>query len=133
MVKRKNTKEQILKIASEGYAVKRIFNEVEFKKDVYNLFIIRKMIARFLKSSTINEKLLLNNIIIAINTFGPEKVNQMLRIILSDEEFSVAKSMLLFLKCYCLWDDDVESNRIIDDILIDTAIRYNLEYKSVRP
>lgn len=132
MAARSDVKKQVLEIASEGYAVKGFFSEVEFKKDVYNLFIIRKMITRFLKSSVINEKLLLNNIIISINIFGPEKVNRMLRIILTDDEFAVAKSMLIFLGCYCLWEEEVESNRIIDDILTDTAIRYNLEHKNVR-
>lgn len=131
MTVRADAKELVLEIASEGYTVKGFFSEVEFKKDVYNLFIIRKMITRFLKSSVINEKLLLNNIVISINTFGSDKVNQMLRIILTDDEFAVAKSMLLFLGCFCLWEEEVESNRIIDDILTDTAIRYNLERKDV--
>jgi hypothetical protein len=129
---RSDVKQKIIEIASEGYSVNGFFNEVEFKKDIYNLFIIKKMISRFLKSGAINEKLLLNNIVISINTFGVKKVNQMLRIILSDEEFSVAKSMLLFLECYCLWDDETETNRVIDDILTDIATRYNLEHKYVR-
>lgn len=125
-------KEKIIEIAREDYAVNGFFSDIEFKKDIYNLFIIRKMIKRFLKSGVINEKLVINNIIISINTFGIEKVNQMLRIILSDEEFSIAKSILLFLGCYCLWDIEIESNRIIDDILTDTATRYNLEHKNVQ-
>lgn len=132
MAIKNDVKKKIIEIASEDYAVNGFFSEIEFKKDVYNFFIIRKMIIRFLKSSTINEKLLLNNIVVAINIFGIKKVNQILRIILTDEEFSVAKSMLLFLGCFCLWDVEIESNRIIDDILTDTAIRYNLEHKDVR-
>jgi hypothetical protein len=128
----RDRKKRIIEIARDGYATNGFFNEIEFKKDIYNLFIIRKMIARFLRTGMINEKLLLNNIIISINTFGTKKVNQMLRIILSDDEFSVAKSMLLFIGCYCLWDDEIESNRIIDDILADTAKRYHLVYRDVQ-
>lgn len=129
---RAEVKKRIIEIASEGYSVRGFFNETEFKKDVQNIFVIKKMIKRFLKKSVINEKLLLNNIVISINVFGIKKVNQMLRVILSDEEFSVAKSMLLFLRCYCLWDEKVESNRIIDDILADVAARFNLEQRYVR-
>jgi hypothetical protein len=131
MSEKYDVRERIVEIAKEGYEKNGFLNETEFKKDIYNLFTIRKMISRFLKSGIINEKLILNNIVISINTFGVEKVNHMLRIILSDEEFSVAKSMLIFIGCYCLWDEEIESNRIIDDILADTAIRFNLEHKNV--
>jgi hypothetical protein len=131
MSEKYDIRERIVEIAKEGYEKNGFLNELEFKKDIYNLFTIRKMISRFLKSGIINEKLVLNNIVISVNTFGVEKVNHMLRIMLTDEEFSVAKSMLIFIGCYCLWDEEIESNRIIDDILNDTAIRFNLEHKNV--
>lgn len=119
------TKEEIIRLASDVYYKNGFFNDVEFKKDLYNLFIIRKMIKRFLTTGNINEKLLLNNIIIAINVFGIMQINLLFELVLTKEEFSVIKSALLFLSCYKS-NSDIESNRIIDDILRDVANRYNL-------
>lgn len=119
------TKDEIIRLASDVYYKNGFFNDVEFKKDLYNLFIIRKMINRFLKTGNINEKLLLNNIIIAINVFGIMRINLLFELILTKEEFGVIKSALLFLSCYKS-NSAIDSNRIIDDILRDVANRYNL-------
>ncbi len=118
-------KEEIVKLANGTYHKSGFFNDVEFKKDLYNLYIIRKMIRRFLRSGNINEKLLLNNIIIAINVFGIEITNNIFELILSKDEFSVIKSALLFLGCYRA-TLNIPSNRIVDDILHDVANRYSL-------
>ena len=118
-------KEEIIKLASAAYNKNGFFNDVEFKKDIYNLFTIRKMINRFLKTGNINEKLLLNNIIIAINVFGISQINVIFDAILNDEEFGVIKSILKFLNCYKS-NSTVPSNRIINDILCDISNRYNL-------
>lgn len=118
-------KEEIVKLANNTYDKGGFFNDVEFKKDLYNLYIIRKMIRRFLKSGNINEKLLLNNVIIAINVFGITITNNIFELILSRDEFAVIKSALLFLGCYRA-NLNVPSNRIIDDILCDVANRYSL-------
>ena len=118
-------KDEIIRLASDVYYKNGFFNDVEFKKDLYNLFIIRKMINRFLKTGNINEKLLLNNIIIAINVFGIMRINLLFELILTREEFGVIKSALLFLNCYKS-NSTIDSNRIINDILRDVANRYNL-------
>ena len=118
-------KEEIIKLASAAYNKNGFFNDVEFKKDIYNLFTIRKMINRFLKTGNINEKLLLNNIIIAINVFGISQINVIFDAILNDEEFGVIKSILKFLNCYKS-NSTVPSNSIINDILCDISNRYNL-------
>ena len=118
-------KEEIIRLVSTSYNKNGFFNDVEFKKDLYNLFTIRKMINRFLKTGNINEKLLLNNTIIAINVFGVEKINNIFEVILSDAEFGVIKSVLKFLGCYRS-NSIVPSNRIINDILRDVSNRYSL-------
>lgn len=90
--------------------------------------MIRKMIKRFLVDGQINEKLILNNIIILLNQFGIKKSNIMLKILSSPAEFSVVKSCLIFLSSYIELDDTDKgkSNRIMDDILENVKIRYNL-------
>lgn len=103
------------------------FMKEDYEKAVHNFLVILRMVKRFLKTGNINEKLLINDVIIAINFFGAKKVNIILREILNNKEFGVIKSILLFLKtCYPPVTDNVKSNRIIDDILKDTKQRYNL-------
>ena len=120
---------EIVELAKQAHDKTGFFNEVEFKKDVYNIFIIKKMVTRFLRSGNINEKLVLNNIIIALNTFDIERTNQILRMAMKDDEFSVVKSFLLFLDAHTLRDDDVEPHEIINSILLDVAKRHNVRYR----
>ena len=124
------TKNRLVELAMETSGNGQFFNEVEFKKDVYNIFIIKKMINRFLRSGEINEKLVINNIIITLNTFGINRSNHMFRLITNDLEFSVIKAFLLFLDAFVLFDEEVQSNEIITGILVDVAHRYRLEYRT---
>ncbi len=118
-------KEEILQLAGQNYYRNNFFNYTEFKKDLYNLFIVRKMINRFIKTGIVNEKLLLNNIVISINVFGINQINSIFELLLSKEELGVIKSILIFLNCYRS-NYDVKSNRIFDDLLKDITNRYHL-------
>ena len=118
-------KTEVEQLAKKEYNKNGFFNDIEFKKDIYNLFIIRKMVNRFIKSGVINEKLLLNNVVISLNVFGINQINEIFELILTPEEFSIIKSILLFLNCYRS-NSQIKLNRIIDDILSDMSSRYNL-------
>lgn len=122
-------REQLSVLAREVFDQKPFFDEREFSKSVYSIFVIKKMIYRFLKTGVLNEKLLLNNIIIVLNTFDTKRSNIMFRIATQDSEFSVIKTCLLFLDAYCLEDDETETNEILLAILMDTAKRLHLQYK----
>ena len=118
-------RKSLLEIASKGY--KKDFNDLDnimLKKDLLNLFMVRKMIKRFLNVGTINEKLILNNIIISLNIFGIQKTNILFRSICNDQEFGVVKACLIFLKSYHLVNDHTRPNHIIKDILNDISHRY---------
>lgn len=105
---------------------KIVYTDQDLKNDIYRFYIIRKMISRFLRSGKpINEKLLLNNIIIVNNIFGITGSNMILSIVCDDEEFCVVKSCMLFLNSYP-FVDAIKTNETIDNILNDTTIRYNL-------
>ena len=120
-----DTKRQIISIAEEAISKKGFLHEPEFKKDIYNIFIIKKMVARFLRSGVVNEKLLINNIIIALNTFDVKETNEIFRLALHDEEFRVIKTFLMFLDSYD-HDDPSQPNEVILGILKDTTERYRL-------
>lgn len=122
------TKLEIVELASQAYECRDFFNDVEFKKDVYNIFIIKKMISRFLRTGNINEKLVLNNIIISLNIFGIERANLIYSKAMRPDEFAVMKAFLLFLDAY-QFEDEIEPNDIIVRVLLDTAQRYKIGYR----
>lgn len=120
----------LILLAFDGYP-KTIFSEIDqkaFDKDIRYFFITRKMIKRFHKTGQINEKLILNNIIICLNIFGIKKTNIIFRTICEDFEFSVIKACLKFLNSYSL-TDNVPQNQIMKDILGDITHRYHLHPK----
>lgn len=122
------TKLAAREIALKDYE-KSAFHQATFEKDFNHFMTSRKMITRFLKTGVINEKLLLNTVVILLNVFGTEKVTVIFRILLEDVQFSVIKSFLMFLHQYDFRvGADVYPNRIIVDILRDTSIRFNLEH-----
>lgn len=126
----KSFHEEIISIAKDSDTYRSVaitdFNRKKFKSDIYTFFVIRKMVIRFLKKGEINEKLLINNIIITLNVFGISQVNRILRIITNDEEFSIIKTILIFLNSYNLKGDHCRQNPIIKDILEDIKHRYFL-------
>lgn len=121
-------KELAREIALEGYGA-AAYHEASFDKD-FNFFLTtRKMITRFLKTGAINEKLLINNVVTALNVFGPVKVTLIFRHLTDDVQFSVVKAILMFLHQYDFRiGGDVYPNRIVVDILKDVSYRYNLEH-----
>jgi hypothetical protein len=116
----------LVTLAINSYHKKIRFNEEEFKKDFFKFFIIRKMIKRFIDYGIIREKLILNNIIICLNVFGIDTTNYILRVICTDNEFSIVKSCLVFLNSFNLQNDNTEINQVITDILNDITYRYTV-------
>lgn len=118
-------RQELLKYALTDYKDTFNFNEEEFKKDFLLFFTTRKMIRRFLLKGIINHKLLLNNIIICLNTFQINKTKTIFRTICNDKEFSCIKACLMFLNSYIEEENEnVEHNRIIQDILNYMSIQY---------
>ena len=116
-------------IALLNYSKGKVLNEEEFSKDYAVFLSTRRQISRFLSSSSINEKIIINNIVILLNIFGTIKVTKIFRLLLDDPQFSVVKAVLIFLRQY-EWSigQDVYPNRIMVDILKDTSHRFNLDH-----
>jgi hypothetical protein len=124
------TRDELRAVGKETYYNRStFFNSLEFERDINNVLTAKKMISRFLKSGQLNEKLLLNNVVVALNAFGIKTTNIMFRMICSETQFSVIKAFLMFLRC---WDnisgEAIQADRIIIDILLDTEQRYNLNH-----
>jgi len=124
------TRDDLRAIGKKTYSNRSsFFNTQEFEKDINNVLTAKKMVSRFIKSGQLNEKLLLNNVIVSLNAFGIKTTNLLFRIICTDIQFSVIKAILMFLRCYNFSDGtEVEPHRIMVDILKDTELRYNLNH-----
>lgn len=122
------TKEILRQVALETYRPSGIVNEATFEKDFSLFLTTKKMTSRFLRDGKLNERLLINNIVIALNLFGTKAVNVIFRETLDDVQFSVVKAVLMFLHQYDFSiAQDVYPNRIVVDVLRDMTVRYNLE------
>jgi hypothetical protein len=122
-------KNKVIEIINLDFIEPDFHDEEELKKNIHSFLVIQRMVKQFIKTKTVNEKLLINNIIISLNVFGIEKVNTIFRSILKDNEFGVIKSILIFLGCFASPEDSTQTNRIIDDILVDLKQRYHLDLR----
>lgn len=115
-------------IAIEGVKLNPV-STVEFDKDFSGFSTARRMVTRFLNTGLMNEKLLINNIVILLNVFGTQKTTGVFRVIMDDVQFSVVKAILMWLQQYDFTvSENVYPNRIMVDILRDMSQRYNLEH-----
>lgn len=105
-----------------------VFNENEFQSDVKRLHGLKNILSRFLNTNTINERLIVNRMVYILNIFGPRATTIILKGILDDYQFSVAKTILVFLGSYNPEErDDIKLNRIMADILLDTSQRFHIK------
>lgn len=111
-----DARKRVTSIAKDVYEKNGFFNQTSFRTDLRILFTVKKMIRKFLTTGNINEKLLINNIIIVTNVFTIEKMNILFQELLNANELSVLKSFLIFIGADRL-PKGVPSNRVIDDIL----------------
>lgn len=90
------------------------FSREEFESDLNKITILKKMFRRYMSTGNINERLVLNNIIILINVFGVEPANFILFYRLEVEFHSYIKTFLMFLNS---WVGNVAHDVSVDDEL----------------
>ena len=96
-----------------------LYNEDDFRSDVKKVVILKKMFKRYVNTGQLNERLILNNIIILINVFGIEASNIILFYRIEEKYYPFIKSFLCYLKSYVEnpVSSDVEASEEISDIL----------------
>lgn len=123
---KKQTKKDIQEILYKHYKNTNL-SRFDIDEDLEKIYSCRRVIRKCIKGKSINEKLIINNILITVNTFGIHNVNVLLYNILDEIEFSYAKSVLIFLNCYTFkFGLSVQSNEIMDSILKDVLHRYKI-------
>lgn len=114
-------------VAYENYHTKPEFLNVYSIEDDLVIFMqIKKLITRFINSGEINEKLLLNKFIIISNLFKTQFIEMNLNKILDERSVFVANSFMIFLKMIDNSEYTVQSDRVVDDILMNVKARFNL-------
>lgn len=116
-------KQEAIILARKGYYKKNV-SERNFLTDTDIFSNITRIIKRFYKKGDINDKLLINNIIIAINTFSYDYTTKILIEIMDEESLSIISSVYEFLGYNYI--NNIQPNRIIQDLLNDFKARLNL-------
>jgi len=114
--------------ALASYRYTGVLNDETFKADFFLFVTVKKMISRFLNSGQVNERRLINNVLISLNTFGGTTCNVIYRSMLDDSQYGVVKAILIFLRQYNkAVGEDVKPDRIMTDILRDIKNRYGIQ------
>lgn len=79
----------------------------EFKEDVSRFKYLKRLLKRYEQSGDLQERLILNHVIVIYNVFGIEAANRMLWFKINEEHYSYIKPFLIMLH-YLKEDDMVE-------------------------
>lgn len=88
-----------------------LFNLDEFNGDLNKVIVLKKLFRRFTNDGDINERLVLNHIIIVLNQFGVKAGNIILFYKVEREHHSVLKTFLMFLHSF-------HDNEFVDDLAV---------------
>lgn len=98
---------------------------VNVNEAVRSLFQARTIIRKYIKTTDIKDRLLLNHIIIVNNLLGVKRTNFALYNSLTDVEFSYIKSVLLFLNVYDIeFGSEVDEDEPLLELFNDTLQRF---------
>lgn len=94
------TTHNFLKYAADNYHNPHFFTDDEFNSDLNKIVVLKKLLRRYSTAGKINERLVLNNIIVLLNVFGIPATNRILFFRIDEEHHSILKTFLLFLNSY---------------------------------
>lgn len=98
---------------------------VNINEAVRSLFQARTIIRKYIKTTDIKDRLLLNHIIIVNNLLGVKRTNFALYNSLTDTEFSYIKSVLLFINIYDIeFGSEVDEDEPLLELFNDTLKRF---------
>jgi len=113
----KLTEDNYIGIAMRHYDNVQCNTIEEFEADMYRIVCVKKLIDKYVVSKKINIRLLLNHIIVLHNAFEDLAVD-LLRLKLDEKHYSVAKTVLVFLKYMesDYWNDVLEDSYIFNSL-----------------
>jgi hypothetical protein len=81
----------------------------EFKEDLSRFKYLKRLLKRYEMAGDLQERLILNHLIVIYNVFGIEAADRMVWFKINEEHFSYIKPFLIFLN-YLKEDDKIEIN-----------------------
>jgi hypothetical protein len=95
----------------------------EFKEDLKRFNYLKRLFYRYRKTGEVKERLVINHIIVLYNVFGVEVCTRMIFYKMSQEDYSIIKTYLLFLNYLPLVVRGINGKDIItNDIPVDLTI-----------
>jgi hypothetical protein len=100
----------------------------EFKEDLKRFNYLKRLFYRYRKTGEVKERLVINHIIVLYNVFGVEVCTRMFFYKMSEEDYSIIKTYLLFLNYLPPFvrginGKDINTNDIPVDLTIAEALR----------
>jgi len=83
--------------ASQHYNNPECCNVEEFKEDLTRFKYLKRLLRRYEQSGDLQERLILNHIIVIFNVFGIKAANRMIWFKVEPEHYSTLKTFLVFL------------------------------------
>lgn len=105
---------------AKNHYIASYYTEKEFNTDLSKVVVLKKMFRRYQTTGDLNERVVLNNIIIMLNVFGIKATNVILFFKIDREFYGTLKSFLVFLDSY-------EPNYITDLVEFDDFVLARLE------
>lgn len=102
--------------ASQHYNNPECCDVEEFKEDLTRFKYLKRLLRRYEQYDDLQERLILNHIIVLYNVFGIEAANRMMWFKIEPEHHSMLKTFLIFLN-YLPEDAKVEIP--LDQVIID--------------
>lgn len=103
--------------AMRNYNNKQCTSVEEFKEDILRFKYLKRLFSRYNNNNDLQERLILNHLIILYNIFGIEPANKMIFFKINEIHWSYLKTFLVFLN-YLKEDQYVEIP--LDQHIIDT-------------
>ena len=100
----------------------------EFKEDLKRFNYLKRLFYRYRKTGEVKERLVINHIIVLYNVFGVEVCTRMFFYKMSEEDYSIIKTYLLFLNYLPPFvrgidGKDINTNDIPVDLTVAEALR----------
>lgn len=89
--------ENFIFYAANNYDNPQCLDIDEFYDDLARFKYLKRLFRKYQKSGIIQERLILNHIIVIYNVFGIEAANRMIFYKIEEEHYSVLKSFLIYL------------------------------------
>lgn len=93
--------------ASRNYVNPQCVSIEEFYHDLNRFKYLKRLMKRYVQNDDLQERLILNHIVVIYNVFGIEAANKMMMYKMEEEYHSVVKTFLIYLN-YIREDDMIE-------------------------